>query len=268
MEFGTGQNRPATQRGFSSDISDRDLSSHLGPVASSGGLHITFSYKKVKLKTKDSTLNGKVETRLCVTKQPKGDRFTIATQFITEEEASEQFPREFAMFKQYEDVPTNGTSLSELPGMSQSQIAMFYVNGIRSVEDLVEVNEALVSQMGIEAASAQKLAKFWLSNVTDNADAVKAAEIAAAAEIERKNLLDRLDKLEKRNADLEADAAAIKRLGVASAATSNTSAVMEVESKEDLPDLADLNDDDVFGGEVVATGNDDLGGDTDPLAGE
>lgn len=268
MQFGTAST------GFSRDMTAADLSSHLGPVKASGGLNVQFFYTKVRLKTVDATRNGKVETRLCIAKQPKGDRFTTAVQFISEKQASEQFPSEFAMFKQYDEVPTSGTPLAELPGMSQSQIGMFLINGIRSVEDLVEVSEDIVAQLGIDASKAQKLAKRWHANATGNAEEVKAAEVAAAAEAERKAMQDRFARMEEHNKRLEMQLEAMRANGNAGAAASAPQGAVAATGMEptpagnDLPyDLSEMDDDDVFGGgSATATGNDDLNdGEIDPL---
>ncbi len=275
QNFGPGNamQQGGSPGGFARDLTGADLSSHMGPVKASGGLNIAFFYTKVRLKTKNAKKNGKVETRLCVAKQPKGDRFTTAVQFISPEQASQQFPREFAMFQQYEEVPTTGTPISELPGMSQSQIGIMLINGIRSVEDLCEVSEDLVAQMGLDAARSQRLAKQWLAKAQGEADQIRVAEVEAAADAERRALMERLERLEEHAKRLEMQNEALRsnaggQQGSAAPQAIGPDGAVAVESKDDLPyDVSQFDDDDVFGGsEVVTDGNDDLGGDEiDPL---
>lgn len=175
----------------------------MGPVASrgAGGLNIQFFYMRQRIENAaDATLHGTFQTRLCVAKQPKGDRLTIACQFIGEEQAIAQFPREYAMFKQYEAVPTTGTPLFDLPGVSQAQIGLLSIYGLRSVEDLVSMQEDQMNGMGMDAVQAYRVAKRWMEAKTANAPIIEQAQ----RDIERNQMLTRQADLEKQNAMLMA----------------------------------------------------------------
>lgn len=175
------------------NLTGSDLSSHLGPVGGGGGgLYIQFFYARVKIQSVDPTLNGKYDTRLCVAKVPKGDRLTIATRFIDEEQAAREFPMEYAQFKQYEAVPTSGTPLHELPGISQSQIAYLTIYNVRSIEDLAAMAQEQVSQMGLEAAQAYSVAKKWIISKSDAKPMLDSAQAETVLAAELKSIRDQL----------------------------------------------------------------------------
>lgn len=254
----------------SRDLTSADLSSHLGLVASrgAGGLHIQFFYARVRIDNRDSQYNGQTQTRLCVAKQPVGDRYSIAVRYISEDQARQQFPVEFESFKRYEATPTSGTPLHELPGASQSQIGLLVLNGVRSIEDLASLAEEQANQIGYDAALAYRLAKKWIARRDDSSEQIKAAEVEAKAALERDALQKRLDDLEQTN---KAQAAQIQALqgmqGHVPGQAMPTADVRHADTGEDLEyDTAKMPNPFDDGG-FVATGNDDLnaGADPDPL---
>lgn len=260
-----GQIAQAGGSAFARDLTEMDLSSHLGAVASrgAGGLNVQFFYGRVRTKSRNSATTGRIETRLFVAKQPKGDRFTVAVRSINEDEAQRQFPREFAAFKQYEDVPTSGTPLSELPGISQSQIGMLVINGLRSIEDLAEISADAVGQLGLEVIQAQRLAKRWVERRGEAGDAIKAAEIEAKAQLEREALSKRLAAMEERVRQLDAENAALRSVSGRASAAGETG-VVAVDARTDLPYDLDQMPNPMDDGPLSADGNDDLN-DPDPL---
>jgi len=257
IAFGHSANSAPPRSSMSRDMTQADLSSHLGPVAGTGGLNIQFFYAKVRIQCADPMLNGTYQTRLCIAKMPKGDRLTIATRFISEEQAASMFPREFAMFKQYEDVPTDGTPLYELPGISQSQIAMLTVHNLRSIEDLAGMAIEHINGMGLDARSAHKLAVRWLASKTDNADLIAKAKAETATTEERDALLRRVEAAERANLELQGQ---VKVLMMQGGVTQQAQAGMggqqaiAVDSREDLPEPTQTR---LFEGGIV-DGNDDL----------
>lgn len=249
---------------MSHDLTNADLSAHLGLVASrpAGGLNVQFFYARVKTRSRNAMTNGQFQTRLCVAKQPKGDRFTVATRYITDERAQKEFPREYAAFKQFEDAPSNGTPLHELPGLSQSQIALLVLNGLRSVEDLADLSDDQAAQIGYEVTTAQKLARKWLSSKEGAAELIAASQMQAKHELEREALLKRLAAMEESNRALQAQVAAMATMKTGAPAAPEVRAI-EV---KDLPyDLRDMPLD--MDSQAFVSGNDDLLGDIDPLAG-
>ena len=259
IAFGHSASPAQPRSTLSRDMTQADLSSHLGLVAGRGGLNIQFFYAKTRIECADVALNGTYQTRLCVAKMPKGDRLTIATRFISEEQAAAMFPREFAMFKQYEDVPTDGTPLYELPGISQSQIAMLTVHNLRSIEDLAGMAIEHINGMGLDARSAHKLAVRWLASKTDNADLIAKAKAETATTEERDALLRRLDAAERANLELQGQVKVLMMQGgmaqPAQPAQGGTGAqAIAVESREEFPEPRATR---LFEGGMV-DGNDDL----------
>lgn len=261
---------PAAQHNpnFSPNYSDRDLSSHMGPVAGTGGLFINFFYQRVKIEGHDPVKAGTVETRLCVAKKPKGDKYTVAVQFTSEEEAARNWPFEWGRFKEFEDVPTMGTPLSELPGISQSQVAYLVINGLRSVEDLVEIGEDAAGMIGMDAMRAYRLAKNWLHKKNEEQALIDASEIEARHKHERDALLKRLDVLEKTNQALAAQVKSVLSGNASPAMAGPANGPQPVTADDGLTYDIDSMDNAMFAG-GVATGNDDLGDadeQVDPLA--
>jgi hypothetical protein len=257
------QNQQAQRRtgvGYARDYSDIDLSGDLRSVSSRGGLNVQFFWMRVQTKSRNARTNGRMETRLCVALQPKGDSKTIATRFITEPQAQREFPIEWAQFKEYQETPTAGTPLHELPGISQSQIALLALHGLRSVEDLAEVPEDVVSQIGYDATQARKIATHWLSRREVNLPLISAAEVQARADIESKTLRDQIAALEHQIAVLSA------AQQVQAGATAGAASTGVIEVANEAPTAREVPFE--FGPSDVVAGSDDLnaGADPDPLA--
>lgn len=198
------QREEAASRGMAPNLTDQNLGELMGPVAGRGGLHVQFFYMNVLIESADPTLNGTFQPRLCIAKMPKGDRLTVATRFISEEQAMREFPREFTMFKTSDEVPTDGTPLRELPGIAQSQLAMLMLYQLRSIEDLASVPQEQVNGMGLEIITAHKLAKAWLRNKTENADMIAEAKNQSQIDAQLEQMRRQLEALQKQNIELDA----------------------------------------------------------------
>ncbi|MEM8971351.1 MAG: hypothetical protein AAGD43_04710 [Pseudomonadota bacterium] len=264
-------NPAASGTRFAKDFTDRDLSTHLSPVTSKGGLLVNFFYAKIRTRNREADNNGKIETRLCVSKQPIGDRSTVAVQYITEEDAARHFPQQFSMFKQYGDVPTTGTPLHELPGISMSQMGLMAINGIRSVEDLIGITEDMASQLGREVTAARNVALQWTERKNSAQDTIEAAEIKANMDIQMKTMAGEMEKLRAANTALAAQNEALKNVGggvVAQTADQQTAVQIDNPNDDgDLPYNIDDMENPMIEGPDVAEGSSDLGlGDPDPLS--
>lgn len=252
--------------GFASDLTDKHLPNVMNSVTAQGGIYVNFFYVKVRIKARDASTNGQFQDRLCISKQPKGDRLTIACRFITEERAAREWPREFQMFKQYEEVPTTGTPLKELPGISMSQIGLLTLNGLRSIEDLCGISEDLVGQMGLDAIRAHKTAKAWFSKREENAENIALADLEARMKIQLDTLEKNNEAMAERNRQLEAQVQALQTARGAPPAETADQAVA-VEAKEDLEYDIDKMPDPFSEGPGSSDGDDDLNAtDIDPLA--
>jgi hypothetical protein len=232
----------ARNPGVTRNLSGMDLSNYLSTESrGDGGLNIQFYYAQVPVKGRSGII--RTEVRLHIAKQPKGDKFTIATRRITEEQAMREFPHEFSQFKRYQEVPTNGTPLHELPGISQSQIAMLTVNGLRSVEDLAGLSADVVAQVGMEATHAHKLAKLWIAKKAGEEGTIRLAQIEAEREAEAADARARMEQMEAHNLSLQRQVEAlIARLGNAPGLPEGiaTTGPVEVDTSQGLPAFADI----------------------------
>jgi hypothetical protein len=272
--FGAFQSqREETSRGgLAPNLTGENLGDLMGPVAGRGGLHVQFFYINILIESADPTVNGTHQPRLCIAKAPKGDRLTVATRFISEEQAMREFPREFHAFRNSEEAPTDGTPIRELPGIAQSQLAMLMLYQIRSIEDLAAVPQERINSMGLEVITAQRIAKAWLRNKTENADLIETAKTDSAREAEMEALRRRLEAAERNTMQLEAQNKALMSIqqNLAPAqqpqpgqqfAPANNFMPMTPAGQGDVDDLPDTG---MFSGGMVDSA-DDLNTNADPL---
>ncbi len=194
--------RPSSGNGVTRDMTAGDYSSYL-QTQGTGGLLVEFFYLRVRFGGETGPYAGKFETRLCVAKQPRGDRLTVAVSYITEAEAQQQFPAEWQMFKTYMDTPTRGTPLHELPGATQSMVAILVLHGIRSIEDLAVLPADVASQIGLDATTARNLALRWIDLRDGNSQEIANAERLAKMEAELALLREQNATLARNNDVLE-----------------------------------------------------------------
>lgn len=251
-------------RGPSFDMSGDDFSGTMAPVASSGGLTITFFYDRIRA---TDPLNpakpGDWRVVLCVRKRIHGDRLTEAVDIISEDVAHAMYPREFAWFKQNEDVPTNGTPLYELPGVSQSQVALLVIHGIRCVEDLVGMTDDQIGQMSSpDARAVYAVAKRWWATKQNSADLLADAAKAAADKAELDKLRAEQATAARQITDLMAQVDVLRGLAagqgvaVAAAAPDAGQNGARMVDREDAPDMSEQSG--AFLGVQMVSGNDDL----------
>lgn len=251
---------PQPRNQFVSDQSGADLSGMLGHVSSSGQLSIEFFYDRVRVEDPmNPSDHGQFKTVLCVKRRPHGDRLTESTRMITERLAQQLYPREFAFFKQNQDVPTDGTPLSELPGISQSQISILVIHNIRCVEDLVGLSHDQISQIGMDARQAYSVAKKWVEARTANGNLIHDAEKDAAVTAE----IDRLRAAEVSASamiqQLSAQVEILSKLAgnsVIEPRTQDGAAKAVMVDADDLPDASEAST--LFSGAQMVIGNDDL----------
>ena len=270
--FGLQPAKPAGRTGFARDLTDNDFSTVMNSVTAKGGIYVNFFYVKVRQKSRNAATNGQFDTRLCISKQPKGDRSTVAVRFITEEAAAREWPREFALFKQYEEVPTMGTPLSELPGISMSQIGILTINGLRSIEDLCEVSEDQIGQLGLDAVRARKTAVAWMERRQGSAEMISAADVEARFGLELETMKKQMAEMAERNKALEAQNAALQSVHGRQPATDHVAGATDavgVDGREDLEYDVSKMPDPMSEGPDTSDGADDLGqGEIDPLMGD
>lgn len=186
------------------DMTSADLSRDPYMAQAQGnGLRVTFEWDLVKIESADPDLDGKTERRLVIVKKPLGDKYTEVKHQIDRDVAARLFPKEWAMFATYEDVPTSGTPLADLPGITQSEVAIMQVWGLRSIEDLCELSEDQCAQVGREASRLKKLATAWLEKKNGNTDTISLAARLASLEAALAASAERSASMERRNIELE-----------------------------------------------------------------
>lgn len=250
---------------FVNDFSGQDLSAQLGHVTANGNMTIQFFWAQIRIDDPtDPSNHGSYKTVLCVKKRPHGDRHTEAVRIITERVAQQLYPREFAFFKQNQDVPTDGTPLHELPGISQSQIGILLISGIRCVEDLVRLSQDQVSQMGMDANQAYSTAKRWWEAKAANGELIRDAAKDAATAAELTRLRESDARKDVQIAEMKAQLDLLTRMGLQPSAPA-TPAIIGGQGAVtvDADDLPEVTNTELFAGAQVVDGNDDLD-DPDP----
>ena len=253
--------------GFVTDLSAADLSAQMGYVAASpaGNLSIQFFYDNIRIEDPTNpSEHGQYKTVLCVRKRPHGDRHTEAVRMISERAAQQLYPREYAFFKQNQDVPTDGTPLHELPGISQSQVAILVIHGIRCVEDLIGIGADRAGQIGMDARTAYALAVKWTEARAANHDIIRDAAKDAAKDAELERL--RASDAEKAAhiAMLSAQVDLLSKMGGGAAQTMALPQGPAGAQMVDADDIMPPASTELFTGAAVVTGNEDLTEDAPP----
>lgn len=176
------------------------------------GIYITFQWDNITLSSSDPEKNGKRERRLRLVKQPIGDPNTAAASYITQEEAKASFPAEWDYFTKHGDMPTSGTALSELPGISVSQIQILQISGLRSIEDLVSVPIEFINQIGHEGRYVRSVAEEWVAKSEEHKDLQEVAELKTSFAAANAAVEARAKRAEDELRDAHARLAALERL--------------------------------------------------------
>lgn len=91
---------------------------------------------------------------------------------IVEKEVDDEIRRKYGPYyqawKEGIDPPTNGSSLKGWPLITPAQIKNCHELGIRSVEDLSQMNEEAMRRLGMGARSLKDKANTWLSSAKDH----------------------------------------------------------------------------------------------------
>lgn len=234
------------------DVTGYDFPEDVMPVRGRG-LRVQFFYDLSTIHDPGNpVMHGKRQKVLCVAKQPIGDRYTMSVQRITEDQAKREFPREYKMFLELDEIPEEGTPLRELPGLTASQIAALTVYGLRSVEDLLAVDESRLNDAGMDAIRARKIAERWDERQKGSAEDINAADIEARY----KTALDEaLQRSKKQAEQIEALTARLEALAsVTGNGAASPSTPQMVQPAEDVVPDEDPTYDPFMEGEAVADG--------------
>lgn len=119
------------------------------------------------------------------------------------------YKQSFALWKEGQQAPVEGTPITEWPGLSPAQVRNYNAINIRSVEDIAEANEETLARMGFGARDLKNRAQNWLkaaSTTGISAETLSALEAKnASLEATNKTLQDKLDSVLQRLSFLEAN---------------------------------------------------------------
>jgi hypothetical protein len=117
----------------------------------------------------------------------------------------QRFPRHYAAFQQRVEMPVEGTPLAEWPIMSRSMVEELSFHNIKTVEQLVDLNDSKAAGfMGINDLKAK--AKKWLDNSEETARINEISELKASSldkDTKIDQMADLIDSLTARLDDLE-----------------------------------------------------------------
>lgn len=126
-----------------------------------------------------------------------GDKKSVHIQPATEYER-QRFPREYAAFKASESMElATGTPLAQWPAMTRSMVKEFAASNVFSVEQLANMAESHLQNLGLGAREWSARARAYLEQAKGNA-------VADALAAENQKLKDDLAAMQRQIADLAA----------------------------------------------------------------
>lgn len=96
-----------------------------------------------------------------------GDRNTVISEPVNEDH-KHRFPAQYAAFKNQSVQVHSGTPLEVWPPLSKSQVLMFKACNVHTVEQLAEVSDSNLHNLGMGARELRDKAKVFLSSATDS----------------------------------------------------------------------------------------------------
>ena len=193
------------------ELSQKNLGAPFSSVQGKG-IYISFQWDMLRLKTIDPEKNGTRVRRLRLMRQPIGDPNTQSSTYITPEKAKEHYPAEWEYFTKHGDMPVTGTALSELPGISVSQIQIMQLSGLRSIEDVLGVQQEVVDRIGHEGRIVRSVAEEWQKRSDENIELTDYAELKAAQDTALTAANSRAERAEASNASLQARLEALETM--------------------------------------------------------
>lgn len=139
-----------------------------------------------------------------------GDKNNVVDRPATDSDRR-RFSKQYGMFKEglKEEDQLSGTRLNEWPFLTRAQCEEFRYLGIRTVEQLAEVRDDIVSKVpGLVHLKAN--AAVWLGKAKTSAEAAKQAKVNAERDNELANLKEVVRDQGKRIEDLLSQRPAVK----------------------------------------------------------
>lgn len=180
------------------------------PDAGDDQLFVVF-YMGVVVDQEASVKAGRLiarDTEFCRVMVP-GDRNNVIDQPATDRDRR-RFAKQYAQFQagKKEEDQIVGTRLSDWPAVSRAQVAEFNFLGVKTVEQLAELRDDVVSRMP-GARQLQGVAKAWLGKAKSTAEAAQQAQ----KETQMQMRIGELESAIKEQAKIIADLRAVKAEG-------------------------------------------------------
>jgi hypothetical protein len=145
-------------------LSDYNLSDSGQPLDDERGVLAEFSMDKVLLGFKSKEAGREIfEDREFISIRIRGQDKSNVVREVTEQD-KRRFPRAYAAFKANVTQARVGTPIERLAAVSPTQIYMFKQHNITTVEDLSEVADQYLQNLGPGSRDLQRQAKEFLSN--------------------------------------------------------------------------------------------------------
>lgn len=145
------------------------------------GLFVNFYYESVKDEEKSTEAGRPIFTdREYIKIIPVGDKNTVICEPVTEE-YKYRFPVQYAAFKRQEVQPQEGTPLEEWPILTKSQALNFKSANVHTVEQLANVSDTNLHNLGMGAAALREKAKVFLQSASSTSAVVSLQEQLADA---------------------------------------------------------------------------------------
>jgi len=142
------------------------------------------------------------EDVLFVSIQAPGDKTAIEVHMATEEDFR-KYPYQYEMYKRGLSQ-LKGTPIEKAEFLTPVQIATYTHMGIKSIEQLAEMNDTQIQSLGIDGREARKIAKIF---VDQKSESVKADALASKFAQQKSELMAEIEKLKAQiNGDKKEDA--------------------------------------------------------------
>lgn len=113
---------------------------------------------------------------------PPGDKNTVICEPVNEEYRT-RWPNQYAAFKNQQVQPNDGTPLEEWPSLRKSQVMMFKAVNVHTVEQLANVSDTNLSNLGMGSREFRDKALAYIE--TAKTGAIPAAAQNRILELEK-----------------------------------------------------------------------------------
>lgn len=99
---------------------------------------------------------------------PVGDKNTVVCEPVTEEHKM-RWPAQYAAFKNQQHQPQEGTPIDQWPPLTKSQVMMFKAANVHTVEQLSNVSDTNLTNLGMGARELREKAITYLKSAEGSA---------------------------------------------------------------------------------------------------